>query len=62
MRKPAREIYEHILVEMAVTAADVTFFDDQQPNVDAAKQVGMAAHRVEGIDELRACLQELGFL
>jgi FMN phosphatase YigB (HAD superfamily) len=47
---------------MAVAAADVTFFDDQQANVEAAKQVGMNAHRVEGIDELRACLLELGFL
>ncbi len=62
IRKPAREIYEYVLTEMAVAAADVTFFDDQQPNVEAAKQVGMNAHRVEGIDELRACLLELGFL
>jgi putative hydrolase of the HAD superfamily len=62
VRKPAREIYEHVLTEMAVVATDVTFFDDQQPNVDAAKQVGMNAHRVEGVDELRACLRELGYL
>ena len=62
VRKPAREIYEHVLREMAVAAPDVTFFDDQQPNVDSAKQVGMNAYRVKGVDELRACLRELGYL
>jgi putative hydrolase of the HAD superfamily len=62
VRKPAREIYEHVLREMAVAAPDVTFFDDQQANVDGARQVGMNAHRVEGTDELRACLRELGYL
>ena len=62
IRKPSHEIYEHVLIEMDVTPADVTFFDDQQPNVDAAREVGMDAHRVEGIDELRACLARLGFL
>ncbi len=62
IRKPGREIYELVLVEMDVAAADVTFFDDQQLNVDAAKQAGMNAHRVKGIDELRACLRELSYL
>jgi len=62
VRKPALEIYEHVLREMDVAAADVTFFDDQEPNVEAARQAGLSAHRVEGIDELRACLRELGFL
>jgi glucose-1-phosphatase len=62
LRKPAVEIYEHVLREMEVAAADVTFFDDQEPNVAAARKVGLQAHRVEGIDELRACLQELGYL
>ena len=62
IRKPAREIYEHVLRDMAVAPADVTFFDDQKPNVEAALQLGINAHRVEGIDELRACLLDLGCL
>jgi glucose-1-phosphatase len=62
IRKPMREIYEYVLREMEVDAGDVTFFDDQEPNVEAARQVGLQAHRVEGIDELRACLRELGYL
>jgi putative hydrolase of the HAD superfamily len=62
LRKPAREIYEHVLLEMAVAASDVTFFDDYQANVDGAKQAGMNAYRVEGIDELTGCLRELGYL
>ena len=62
LRKPAAEVYEYVLREMEVDAGDVTFFDDQEPNVEAARQVGLQAHRVEGIDELRACLRELGYL
>lgn len=62
VRKPAREIYEHVLIEMDVAPSDVTFFDDQQANIDGAKQAGLNAHRVEGVEELRACLIELGYL
>ncbi len=62
MRKPAPEIYEYVLRELDVLPEAVTFFDDLEPNVEAAKQLGMQAHRVEGIDELRACLREIGFL
>jgi HAD superfamily hydrolase (TIGR01509 family) len=62
VRKPAAQAYEHVLIETGISAADVTFFDDQQPNVDGARNAGLDAHRVEGIDELRACLQGLGFL
>jgi glucose-1-phosphatase len=62
VRKPAAEIYEHVLHEMDVAPSDVTFFDDQQPNIDGARQLGINAHCVKGIDELRACLLELGYL
>jgi putative hydrolase of the HAD superfamily len=62
VRKPALEIYEHVLQEMAVAPSDVTFFDDQQANIDGARQAGMNAYRVEGVVELRACLLELGYL
>jgi putative hydrolase of the HAD superfamily len=62
MRKPRLEIYEHVLREMAVAPGDVTFFDDQQANIDGARQAGINAYRVEGVDELRACLGELGYL
>jgi HAD superfamily hydrolase (TIGR01509 family) len=62
MRKPAREVYEHVLRELDVRPEKATFFDDQEPNVEAARSLGMRAFRVEGVDELNACLYEMGYL
>jgi putative hydrolase of the HAD superfamily len=62
MRKPDRAIYEEALRRLDVPAANVVFFDDLQMNVDAALEVGMQAHRVIGVDGLRACLAENGYL
>ena len=54
--------YEEALRRLAVPAANVVFFDDLQMNVDAALEVGMQAHRVVGLDGLRACLAQNGYL
>jgi putative hydrolase of the HAD superfamily len=62
LRKPAAEIFEHVLQAMDLAPHEVTFFDDQQANIDGAKAVGLHAYRVKGLDELRACLRELGCL
>ena len=62
LRKPAPEVYEHVLAEMGVRAADATFFDDVETNVEAARRLGMRAYRVEGVEALRACLRENGYL
>ena len=62
LRKPALEVYEHVLIELDVRPADATFFDDLEANVEAARRVGMRAYRVQGVEELRACLRENGYL
>jgi epoxide hydrolase-like predicted phosphatase len=62
LRKPALEVYEHVLSEMGVRPAAATFFDDLEVNVEAARRVGMRAFRVEGVGELRSCLRENGYL
>jgi HAD superfamily hydrolase (TIGR01509 family) len=62
LRKPDRAIYEETLRRLDVQASNVVFFDDLQMNVDAALEVGMQAHRVVGVDGLRACLVENGYL
>lgn len=62
MRKPAPEVYEYVLKELGAGPGQSTFFDDQEPNVEAARRLGMRAYRVEGVAELRACLRELGYL
>ena len=56
--KPDPEIYKIALERANVSSPDaVIFFDDLAANVEAAKSVGMRAHRVRGVDELRARLQ-----
>jgi putative hydrolase of the HAD superfamily len=62
VRKPDRAIYEEALRRLDVPASSVVFFDDVQANVDAALAVGMQAHRVVGIEGLRACLAENGYV
>jgi putative hydrolase of the HAD superfamily len=62
MRKPNPAIYEHTLRELAVQPHETVFFDDLAENVEAARGVGMAAHQVRGVEELRACLSGLGLL
>jgi glucose-1-phosphatase len=62
LRKPDRAIYEEALRRLNVPAAGVVFFDDVQLNVDAALELGMQAHRVVGVDGLRACLAENEYL
>ena len=62
MRKPERAIYEQALRELGVAAGEAVFFDDLAENVQAARDVGMTAHRVRGVEELRASLVENGLL
>jgi putative hydrolase of the HAD superfamily len=62
LRKPALEVYEYVLAEMDVRPQETTFFDDLEINVEAARRVGMRAYKVEGVDALRACLRENGYL
>ncbi len=62
MRKPNAAFYRHALVELQVMAEAVTFFDDRAENVEAAQALGMQAHRIRGIDEVTACLRELGYI
>lgn len=61
-RKPSPQAYERVLADMDVSAGATTFFDDLEENVTAARRAGMRAFRVAGVEELRACLRELGCL
>jgi putative hydrolase of the HAD superfamily len=62
LRKPDRAIYEEALRRLDVPASSVVFFDDLQMNVDAALELAMQAHRVVGVEGLRACLLENAYL
>jgi len=60
--KPQREIFEHVIRSLAVAPDRIAFFDDTPVNVRAAREVGIEAFEVEGIDQLSARLQQLGLL
>jgi putative hydrolase of the HAD superfamily len=62
VRKPDPEIFRRALAELEVEPAEVVFFDDNQLNVDAARFLGINAHQVEGIPQVRSRLQELKLL
>jgi putative hydrolase of the HAD superfamily len=62
LRKPSREVYEHVLGELNVKAGEVIFFDDSPPNVEAAQAVGLRAYEVTSPAQVRSCLVDLGLL
>jgi putative hydrolase of the HAD superfamily len=43
LMKPEREIFEHLLKKFALDAADCVFIDDNMPNIEAARSLGMQA-------------------
>ncbi len=62
VRKPDPEIFRRALEELGVEPPEVVFFDDNAHNVEAALAFGISAHRVEGVDQVRTRLTELGLL
>jgi 2-haloacid dehalogenase len=62
MVKPDREIFDHLLETFGLSAADVLFIDDHEPNVVAARSYGIAAHHFEGAAGLRKRLIAEGLL
>lgn len=60
--KPDREIFERVVARLGLPAADVVLLDDNQINVDGARNAGLAAYRVKGPAELATRLRELGLV
>lgn len=61
--KPSPAIYELALERARVSLPEaIVFFDDLAANVAAARSVGLRAHQVRGVDELRAQLTKDGLL
>lgn len=58
--KPDVEAFAYLLAEAGALPQDLYFFDDLQPNVEAAKALGMNAIRVEGISALKVALKKEG--
>ena len=62
MRKPDPAIYIQTLSALDMKPEAVLFFDDNALNIEAARDLGMQAHRVERPEGVRACLEELGLV
>lgn len=61
-RKPHPGAFEHVLREIGVPAAQVLLFDDLEPNVAAARALGLQAVQVRSPADVREALVERGLL
>jgi 2-haloacid dehalogenase len=62
MVKPEPGIFQLLLDTYGLEAADVFFVDDHEPNVVAARELGIYAHHFRDAARLRADLEANGFL
>lgn len=60
--KPDREIFDHVLSDLGLSGREVLFLDDNEINVDGAREVGLDAQVVKGVGAVRALLSERGLL
>jgi HAD superfamily hydrolase (TIGR01509 family) len=60
--KPDTAAFEHVLESLGCKAGEVLFFDDNAPNIEAARALGIHAVRVQGLDETRRVLTKLEIL
>ena len=56
-RKPQRQAFEHVLRAIGLPAPEVLLFDDLQPNVDAARALGLQAVLVTAPNDVRSALR-----
>lgn len=61
-QKPDNSIYLKALATAGVAPDEVFFTDDLQPNIDAARALGMDAEQFVGTTELEAHLRQRGIL
>jgi putative hydrolase of the HAD superfamily len=59
LRKPDPRIFHHTLDRIGLPADRCVFFDDAPVNVEAARRVGLHAHRHTDADTTRAVIAQL---
>jgi putative hydrolase of the HAD superfamily len=60
--KPDRQTFEFVASALPCSPERIVFFDDNQANVESARESGMVSYQVSGIDQVAAKLKELGLL
>jgi putative hydrolase of the HAD superfamily len=59
MLKPSAAIYQHVLADLGIPAADAVFVDNRGDNVAGAEELGITGHVFRDAGTLRAFLQSL---
>lgn len=62
LAKPEREIFDHAVSDLGLSAGQVLFIDDNQINVDGAHAAGLQAGVAKGPDEARRQLCTFGVI
>lgn len=62
MRKPDREIYEHLLESHALNPHETLFIDDTPANIETAGHIGLKTHLIKQDNELQYLFDRQGFL
>ncbi len=57
--KPDPKIYQHVLDDLGISAAEAVFIDDREANVRGAQALGITGHLFTGATVLRAFLASL---
>ena len=60
--KSEPDIYQHVLTTLDVEPDQVLFLDDNSDNVKGARELGIAAHVVNGFDQLKHFLKVQGII
>ncbi len=60
--KPDKEAFENEVLSLGSVPGSILFLDDNQLNVDAALSLGIRAFRVQGIEEARFVMEQIGAL
>jgi HAD superfamily hydrolase (TIGR01509 family) len=61
MVKPDPAIYQHTLDGLGVSAAEALFIDDREPNIAAARKLGINAIRFASVSQLKDELNRIDF-
>jgi putative hydrolase of the HAD superfamily len=55
--KPDAEAFRYVISDLSCEPGEILFFDDTWNNVAAARALGIRAFQIDGVSELRACLE-----
>lgn len=62
MAKPSPEIFHRLFQDFALNPGDAVFIDDHEPNIEAARSLGLDSHLFTSPHSLRDYLTAVGFI